>query len=595
MKKGILLISLCILLTGCNSTNTDQIQEVDYKEKVIFYERDEKIANNAEFGKGSGIILSNINNENIESLFVLGKVWGFLKYHHPNVAKGEYNWDYELFRVLNEILDIDSTEERDKVLCDWIDSQGDFEVINDSKTNKIPESKVKMSPNLGWISDLNLSEDLKSKLLNIEKAKRASDNFYVSLELGVQNPIFKNEKEYSAMIYPDGGYRLLSLFRYWNIIEYYFPYKNLIEENWDEVLKEFVPKFINASNQLEYKLSVLELIGRIHDTHANIWSNDKTLARYWGENYVFVVIKFIQDKAVVTDYYDIELGKKSGLEIGDVITKINNRLVEDIIEDQCKYIPASNYPTKLRDIGEKILRTNEDKLNIEFIRNDEIKSVDAASYPFSTRKFQDYSDSVGKHKDFYKLIDSDIAYIFPAGLRDRELSEIMSEVEKTKGLIVDLRCYPSEFIVYSLTEYLLPKEIEFTKITSGSISNPGLFSELINLKVGRENEDYYKGKVIILVNEKTQSQAEFTAMALRTAPRATVIGSTTAGADGNLSRFYLPGGILTGISGIGIYYPDGEETQRIGIVPDIEIKPTVLGIKTNKDELLEKAIEIIKH
>ena len=47
------------------------------------------------------------------------------------------------------------------------------------------------------------------------------------------------------------------------------------------------------------------------------------------------------------------------------------------------------------------------------------------------------------------------------------------------------------------------------------------------------------------------------------------------------------------ISGIGVYYPDGKETQRIGIIPDIEIKPTIKGIREGRDELLEKAISII--
>ena len=47
-------------------------------------------------------------------------------------------------------------------------------------------------------------------------------------------------------------------------------------------------------------------------------------------------------------------------------------------------------------------------------------------------------------------------------------------------------------------------------------------------------------------------------------------------------------------TGIGVYYHDGTETQRIGIVPDIEIKPTIEGIRAGKDEVLEKAIEWIK-
>ena len=82
-------------------------------------------------------------------------------------------------------------------------------------------------------------------------------------------------------------------------------------------------------------------------------------------------------------------------------------------------------------------------------------------------------------------------------------------------------------------------------------------------------------------------------MALRVAPKATVIGSTTAGADGNVSAILLPGNIRTMISGIGVYYPDGRETQRVGILPDIVIKPTIAGIRAGRDEVLEKAIEVI--
>ena len=164
----------------------------------------------------------------------------------------------------------------------------------------------------------------------------------------------------------------------------------------------------------------------------------------------------------------------------------------------------------------------------------------------------------------------------------------------TKGLIIDLRSYPSEFVVFSLGEFLMPEKTEFVKFSYGSLEHPGSFKLTESLSVGRKNKDYYKGKVVILINEITQSQAEYTAMAFRVNPNAIVIGSTTAGADGNVSQFNLPGGISTMISGLGIYYPDGKETQRIGIVPDIEIKPTIQGIKEGRDELLEKAIEMIK-
>ncbi|ODS73989.1 MAG: hypothetical protein ABS46_19785 [Cytophagaceae bacterium SCN 52-12] len=82
-------------------------------------------------------------------------------------------------------------------------------------------------------------------------------------------------------------------------------------------------------------------------------------------------------------------------------------------------------------------------------------------------------------------------------------------------------------------------------------------------------------------------------MAFRAGDNTTIIGSTTAGAHGNVSAIMLPGGLKTMVSGIGVYYPNGTETQRVGIVPDIEVKPTIEGIRKGRDELLEKAVEII--
>jgi C-terminal processing protease CtpA/Prc len=98
---------------------------------------------------------------------------------------------------------------------------------------------------------------------------------------------------------------------------------------------------------------------------------------------------------------------------------------------------------------------------------------------------------------------------------------------------------------------------------------------------------------VILVDETTQSQAEYTTMAFRTAPGAIVIGSTTAGADGDVSAIPLPGALSSYISGLGVFYPDTRPTQRIGIIPDIVVKPTIAGIRAGRDELFEEAVRQI--
>ena len=187
-----------------------------------------------------------------------------------------------------------------------------------------------------------------------------------------------------------------------------------------------------------------------------------------------------------------------------------------------------------------------------------------------------------------------MAYLFPGKFRNKYLDVIAPEISKTKALIIDLRCYPSDFMVFTVGRLLLPDAKPFVKFTAGSVKHPGVFSFTPNLTLGEKNPDYYKGKVVILVNERTLSQSEYTAMAFSQAPDVTIVGSTTAGADGNVSMITLPGNIRTAISGIGVFYPDGRETQQVGIIPNIEIRPTIRGIIEGRDEVLEKALEIIR-
>lgn len=558
-----------------------ELQTLKPIEKQIFPAEKDTVFNN-----GSGITIPSVNENQIENLRVLGLIWGFLKYYHPNIAKGEYNWDYELFRILPKVLSAENAKNRDEVLTKWIDGFGAYP---ESKEKKVKPSKVKMEPDLNWIGSSNLSNELTKSLLKIKNAKRQDQNYYIGLT-SLGGPEFKHEDKYSEMVYPDAGFRLLALYRYWNMIQYYFPYKNLIEEDWKGVLTEFIPKVIAAGNETEYTLTMLEVIGRIHDTHANIWGRNHALTNYFGSNYGPLELTFVENKALVTNYLDDKLGKETGLEVGDIITSVNDKPVEEMVKERLNLSPASNYPTKLRDIAFGLLRTNDSVIVVEFIRDKKAEKVVLKTFP---PKYLNIFSKYDVADTCFRMITKDIAYINNGSVKREYLSKIWEEVKNTKGLIIDDRNYPSDFVLFDLMGYLMPKSTPFVKFSEGNITTPGLFTFKYTTEAGEKNSDYYKGKVIILVNELTQSSAEYHAMAYRVHPNATVVGSTTAGADGNVSEIALPGGIISMISGIGVYYPDGRETQRIGIVPDVEMKPTIQGIREGRDEVLEKAQELI--
>jgi C-terminal processing protease CtpA/Prc len=156
-------------------------------------------------------------------------------------------------------------------------------------------------------------------------------------------------------------------------------------------------------------------------------------------------------------------------------------------------------------------------------------------------------------------------------------------------LVIDIRNYPKEFVVFALGGHLVPKETEFARFTYGLAANPGAFAWTQPLAL-RPEPPLYGGSIVILVDESSQSQAEYTAMAFRSAPNAHVVGSTTAGADGNVSPIVLPGGLRTLISGLGVFYPDRRPTQQLGIVPDLVVRPTIAGIRQERDEVLEAGV-----
>lgn len=553
-----------------------------YKREILPAEKDK------EFDNGSKIIFPILSNELKNNLELLGKVWGLLKYHHSEVAKGNYNWDYELFRILPSYLNVKNNQERDNTLTTWIEKYGKIPVCKKCS----PTSNVAvLKPDLLWIDDSNLSNDLKSKLKEIYTNRHQGVNYYVGLQPNVGNPDFTHENTYPGMSYPDNGFRLLSLYKYWNMIEYFYPNKHLTNKKWNTVLKEYISKFINSKDELEYEFASLQLIGELNDTHANLWGGGDKISELRGTNFAPFRAEFIENRFVVTDYYNPEFSDVAKLKIGDIITHINGKTIKSIVDSLKSYYPASNEAAMLRDISADLLRSSQKTINLKYISGNQ--SSEQEVFFYEKQKLNMYHwYKVNKDEKCFKLLDGNVGYVTLANIKEEDIPKIKESFKNTKGIIIDIRNYPSTFVPFALGSYFVLKPTPFVKFTQANIDNPGEFTFTKSLEIPSD-KDHYQGKLVVLVNENSQSQAEYTAMAFRAGENAIIIGSTTAGADGNVSTIFLPGGLRTMISGIGVYYPNGKETQRIGIVPDITVKPTIEGIKKSKDEVIEKAIEII--
>ena len=585
MKKTFLLFFILFLaiFSGCKEDKPIGGEE---NERLFPAEKDR------EFDKGSSIVFPELSEQLTDDLDLLGRIWGFLKYHHPEVGKGNYNWDYELFRILPKYIQVKNNEERDKVILEWINKYGEISVCS---TCLETPADAYIKPNLLWVENSNMNLVLKAKIKEIYQNRHQGEHYYIKIT-AIGYPEFFHEYLYSNMLFPDAGFRLLSLYRYWNIIQYFFPYKYLTDKNWDDVLREYIPMFITAQNRLEYELVTTQMVAEINDTHAS-FSGRARIEETRGDNYAPFQIRFIERKLVVTLYYNPELKESSDPEIGDVITHINGEAVESIVENMKKYYPASNEAARLRDMSFNLLRSNQNTIAINYSSMGQSnRQKDLQLYKRNLLKIHSWNDGwykVNKNEKCYRLIDENIGYVTLASIKDGDHSEIKSSFKDIKGIIIDIRNYPSSFGEwFKLSGYFVSGSVSFVKFTHGNADNPGEFTFVSGHKPPYTGETY-QGKLIVLINEITQSQAEFSSMAFRAGINTTIIGSTTAGADGNVTYINLPGGLVTGISGIGVYYPDGRGTQRVGIIPDIWVEPTIEGIREGRDELLEMAVKLI--
>ncbi len=516
-----------------------------------------------------------------QKLAATAKIWGFLKYYHPQVAKGKFNWDEQLLEVLPKVEQAKDKVELSQIYLDWIEGLGDVPVCKKcAKDND--QDYFEKNFDLSWFEDNELfTPQLSNKLMFIEQNRFQGKQHYVYVPYKqVGNIALKNEPEYQNLDWSNPDMRLMIAFKYWNIVEYFFPYKYQTDQPWDEVLLSSIPQLQAASTEKEFHRALQKMVVRIDDAHGGFITSK---SNYYYPN---VKTQFIDGKLVVRGFYNDSLEQQSSIRKGNIILKVDNVPVQSMIKDSMELVWGSNPASKYRNLSYDIIRSkNPTTKKVTYQSNGEVAQTEISLYSIQ--------EILPKEVDKWKLLEGNIGYVNMGKLERKDVEEMMESFKDTKAIVFDIRNYPKGTL-YHVASYLIPERRDFFKVTQPDLNYPGKFKWREGTQCGSfKNKENYLGKVVLLVNGITQSHAEFTTMALQAADNVITVGSQTAGADGNVSTLELGGGIKTSISGIGIFYPDGTETQRKGVKVDVEVHPTIQGLQEGRDEVLEKALELI--
>jgi len=203
-----------------------------------------------------------------------------------------------------------------------------------------------LASNTEWLCDTSLLGDELSSLLKAVHASRpVGEQFWVDFFPVVGNPNFDRELGYGNLNTIDAGYRLLAMYRFWSIVEYWSPNRGIIGENWVDVLNDFVPPMALASDKTEYKRTMLRLVARLNDTHTQLYPayDVQPPTRIAS---VPVVVRWIENQAVISGWTLEPDGPETTLQIGDVILAVDGQKTEDLMAEWAPFYSASNEPQR---------------------------------------------------------------------------------------------------------------------------------------------------------------------------------------------------------------------------------------------------------
>jgi C-terminal processing protease CtpA/Prc len=400
------------------------------------------------------------------------------------------------------------------------------------------------------------------------------------------------EKAYSDQPYPATEYRMLAAARIWGVFEYFHPYKHLYGEDWDAVLAEFLPKMESASNAREYHLAVAEMVARTRDTHCFV--NSRELSEFYGAAPPPLEIRWIENQPVVTRVFDPTLAET--VRPGDIVIRIGSDPVQKRIGDLSSRIAASTPQSMMSRVMQSLLNGPDGSLLPV-----SLKTADGTERQVEIRRafenFKHFRSS--RTGEIFRLINPKIGYVDLERLTNAQVDSMFEKFQNTTAIIMDMRGYPQGTawtIAPRLSGKPSPVAAEFRRnvVTPDEIEGNLVTSLLFQQRIPPTEKPRYRGKTVMLIDERAISQSEHSGLFYRAANGTVFVGSPTTGANGDVTYFFAPGGIRINFSGHDVRWPDGKQLQRVGLIPDIEMRPTIGGIRAGRDEVLERALAYIE-
>ncbi len=415
---------------------------------------------------------------------------------------------------------------------------------------------------------------LRVRAIALAKGAPARAKAQVATKLPEYRPAV--DADYATPELPSRPLRMLAAVRIWATLAHFNPYQYLVKE-WDAGFRDALTKLESVSDAKAYADVLRELGVRAGDGHIGI-----RVANAPPRASVDIAVRLVEKQLVVT-----RAGANMPLVVGDVIETIDGVRLDAAMQARRPYVSGGTDDAREQRLAGSLLQGDDGTTVVLGVRGAKGgRSVSIVRKPTTPPP---------PAAPAWKLLPKAIGYVDLRALVPGEIEPMLVDLAKTKAIVFDMRGYPNG-TAWALAPRLNTRGAkhgaQFLQplVSLGQEMNPGASTRFFQELDVLDGVTPYRGKVVVLIDDRAISQSEHTCLFLEEAAGATFVGSPTHGSNGDVTYVRLPGGLRMSFTGQEVRHVDGKQLQKVGIVPDNPIRTTLAGIRAGKDEVLDRAL-----
>jgi len=408
--------------------------------------------------------------------------------------------------------------------------------------------------------------------------------------------------------YPTYGDRILAAATLWSHAQARHAHRDLYDDEVDTEFLRLLPRIESARSAEEYAAALLELTSVFADAQVTLTGD--AVDRAVGIASLPFRVQWIDGRALITDVLPDSVTRALGITSGLEVIAAEGYPIGAWLQVNRRAVSAPNDWSRANQLMARLVRGGLGRVLL--------RVRDPAAREGTREGARELQVDVPRREAFRALLPiaertgpvvrrlaDGIRYLDAQRLAGPWVRDTLAAQRDARAWIIDLRgrLLDSGMVADALLEAVrrnprvtVALEVHRYRTTPCLAPTPRDATSACDderatrrrLAVG-DTTGQYRGRVVVLVDERTVGAAERLAASLEAVADAMLIGTPTAGSPAETVAIPLPGALTLHLPMHELRRADGGQWQRVGLTPLVEARRAMRSVRTGGDEVIDRA------